>query len=191
MTYEERQSFKKAYEGTPPVPIAEPSEASAEPVPSHPAGDGTACRCGAKPHPERAGFCARSHPLPGHGALLSRTHGLSEWREAAVAERAAFLSASIADDGGEAETPTRRRSLHAYRARLHVHIEQLSDAIERMGMFDKRGRLRALWLQRLEGLIAKAQDIDKTLGLARRAKKVPTIHDYLDEHAKRTNEAGR
>jgi hypothetical protein len=93
--------------------------------------------------------------------------------EALAEERRAYLAGSLTDDGGEAEVPTRRRSLHEYRARLHVHIGQLSDAIERFGLFDRRGRLRATWLQRLEGLVDRARAIDATLGLERRARALP------------------
>lgn len=123
-------------------------------------------------------------PLTGRfapGNAIARTHGLyaSAIARALADERQAFLAASLTDDGGEAEVPTRRRSLHEYRARLHIHICALSDAIERHGLFDRRGRLRVAWLQRVEGLIATAQRIDGTLGLARRAKPVPSLAEAL------------
>ena len=117
------------------------------------------------------------------GNAVSRTHGLyaSQMAEALAAERAAFLEQSLLDDGGAAEVPTRRRSLHVYRSRLHVHIEQLSGAVETFGLFDKRGRLRTAWLQRLEALIGRAQAIDATLGLARRQRRVPSAHELLTQ----------
>jgi hypothetical protein len=52
------------------------AEAEAEPCPPHTAGDGAVCRCGAGADVERHGFCASGHPLPGHGAALSKRHGL-------------------------------------------------------------------------------------------------------------------
>lgn len=115
------------------------------------------------------------------GNSVARRHGLYAQVSAAAlaAARESFLAQSITDDGGESEVPERRRSLHVYRARLHVHIEQLSDAIERLGLFDRRGRLRTAWLQRLEGLIARAQAIDGTLGLARRQRQVPTLDEVM------------
>jgi hypothetical protein len=125
--------------------------------------------------------------LPGHGHELSKTHGLYD-RSAAheLAEhRRAYVEASIADDGGESETPTRRRSLHEYRGRLHVHIGQLSGAIEQHGLFDRRGRLRATWLQRLEGLIDRARAIDQTLGLSRRSRPVESAADIIREYRAR------
>lgn len=116
------------------------------------------------------------------GNRVARTHGLyaQSVAEALAVERQAFETQSVTDDGGESEVSTRRRSLHAYRAQLHTHIEQLSGAIEHFGLFDRRGRLRAAWLQRLEGLIARAQSIDATLGLERRQRRVPTLNEILD-----------
>ena len=52
-------------------------------------------------------------------------------------------------------------------------------------MFDKRGRLRTAWLQRLEGLIARAQAIDSTLGLQRRTKPVLSARDIIAEYGDR------
>ena len=116
------------------------------------------------------------------GNHVARTHGLyaQSVAEALAVERQAFESRSVTDDGGESEVSTRRRSLHTYRARLHMHIEQLSGALEQFGLFDRRGRLRAAWLQRLEGLVARAQSIDATLGLERRQRRVPTLNEILD-----------
>ena len=115
------------------------------------------------------------------GNQVARRHGLyaESLAEALAENRRTFEQQSVVDDGGESEVATRRRSLHGYRARLHVHIEQLSGAIERFGLFDRRGRLRTAWLQRLEGLIARAQAIDTTLGLDRRQRKVPTLDEVL------------
>src|SRR5262245_28151825 len=86
------------------------------------------------------------------GNSESHKHGMysAQLRAALDGQRAAFLAGSLTDDGGEGVVATRRRSLHDYRARLHVHIGQISDALARFGLFDSRGRLRATWLQRLE-----------------------------------------
>jgi len=115
------------------------------------------------------------------GNAVARKHGLhsSALTDALREEREAFLAASIVDDGGESEVTTRRRSLLDYRARLHVQIIALSDALERFGMFDRRGRLRSGWLQRLEALIGRGQAIDATLGLGRRERHVPTAHELI------------
>ncbi|MCC7178651.1 MAG: hypothetical protein IT177_09700, partial [Acidobacteria bacterium] len=114
------------------------------------------------------------------GNRIAYRHGLRAQVDAALAdERRAFLNASLADDGGPGEVPTRRRSLHEYRARLHVHIGQLSGAIERHGVFDGRGRLRTAWLQRLDGLIDRARALDATLGLDRRARPIVGASDLL------------
>ena len=117
--------------------------------------------------------------LPGNE--IARKHGLhsSALTDALRDEREAFLTASISDDGGEGEVTTRRRALLDYRARLHVQIVALSDALEKFGMFDRRGRLRSGWLQRLEALIGRGQAIDATLGLGRRERHVPTAHELI------------
>lgn len=81
-----------------------------------------------------------------------------------------FLNGAVADDGGPSEVPTRRRSLLEYRGRIHRRIGQLDAAIELRGLFDKRGKLRAAWLQRLEGLITTAKALDSLLGLERKPK---------------------
>jgi hypothetical protein len=117
--------------------------------------------------------------LPGNA--IARRHGLyaSRVAEELEAERLAFVEQSINDDGGSSEIAARRRSLHDYRGRLHVHIAQLSGAIEQFGLFDGRGRLRTAWLQRLEGLISLARSVDATLGLERRQKRVETFADAI------------
>src|SRR5262245_47941029 len=97
--------------------------------PSQPAD--VACKCGALPSADRPGRCARGHALKGAGNTLGRTHGLraSDLGPALMELRDAFMAQSLADDGGAGELSQRRQSLHAYRARLHVHITSLSDAI--------------------------------------------------------------
>lgn len=149
-------------ESAPSVPVPNPSEAGAPGVQASPG-------LHAPGQDPRTGKF-----LPGNA--VGRKHGLLAASLAPVLaeERAAFLAGSLADDGGAADCPTRRRSLHVYRSRLHIHITQISDAIETFGLFDKRGRLRAAWLQRLEGLLARATAIDATLGLGRYARHIPT-----------------
>jgi hypothetical protein len=111
--------------------------------------------------------------LPGN--QIAATHGLFSERDLArlQAEVEAFLANSLTDDGGESEVPTRRRTLHEYRARVHRRIRQLDAALEVRGLFDRRGKLRVAWLQRLEALINTAKGIDSLLGLERRQRHVP------------------
>jgi hypothetical protein len=90
------------------------------------------------------------------------------------------------DEGDTSEVPTRRRALLNYRARLHRRILQLDTAIELRGLFDKRGKVRLAWLQRLEGLIAAAKGLDSLLGLERRQKRIPTLDEFLAQRATRT-----
>lgn len=168
------------------APSGDPG-APGDPSPPEPGSGGAVCRCGRGPHADRVGFCAANHPLLGHGAALSARHGLfaAEAAEHLADARRAFLAESLTDDGGEGEVPTRRRALHEYRARLDGHIRQLSDALEAFGLFDRRGRLRATWLQRLEGLVDRARAIDATLGLARRSRPVESAADIIAEFRQR------
>jgi len=99
------------------------------------------------------------------GAL---THGLyARVSDELQAERAEFEARSLADDRLTVRSTeqTRRRSLHAYRSRLHMQILALSETLEANGLFDKRGRLRVAWLTQLQALVSAALKVDATLGL--------------------------
>ena len=154
-----------------------------EVVPAYSANDGAACRCGAAAHPDRPGRCAAGHPLVGHGASLSHTHGLyasSSSSEAAFEEAGhALVEQSIVDAGGRSELSACELADHQYRGVLHVRILKLSAALDRHGEFDKRHRLRKGWIELLDRLISSAVAIDKTLGLGRRPKRIPTLAEYL------------
>lgn len=92
----------------------------------------------------------------------------------------AFVRDCLSDEGSEAgDIPRRRRALLEYRARLHRRILQVDAALEVHGLFDRRGKLRAGWLQRLEGLIGSAKGLDVLLGLERRQKRIPSIGEVL------------
>ena len=127
------------------------------------------------------------------GNTISTLHGLYKtgMAEVLLEQRQAFFEQSIQDDGGASEVPTRRKSLHVYRSRLHIHISQLSDAIEKFGLFDRRGRLRGAWLSRLESLVGRAVSIDATLGLQRRSRTLPSARELIAEHDDRQREVTR
>ena len=91
----------------------------------------------------------------------------------------ALLEGSLADDAGADDIPTRRLSQHQYRATLHRQILRLNAALDAHGMFDRRGKLRVLWLSKLESLIREARLLDQSLGLGRRPKNV-SLGDYLN-----------
>lgn len=168
-----------------------------------PNASGSVCRRCGRPPRDGDNRCACGGYVPGHALScetqfmpgnfaaathLQRTDRLPQefaFLDGAIEE---FRNASIADDGGESEVPTRRRSLHEYRARLHRRILALDAALEQRGMLDRRGKLRVAWLQQLASLIDRARALDVTLGLARRAKRVPTLDDYLADVA---DEAGQ
>jgi hypothetical protein len=104
----------------------------------------------------------------------AQTHGLhARVSDALIAEREDFERRSLTDDG--TDVPVRRASRHRYRARVHVQIEALSEALEQFGLFDKRGKLRVGWLQRLESMIGVAARLDASLGDERGARPVQTL----------------
>lgn len=88
--------------------------------------------------------------------------------ELARIAREQFLWQARADEADD--PPTRRASLIEYRSVLHGQIALVANALERFGIFDRRGKLRALWLTKLESLIGAAVSIDRLLGLDRRQK---------------------
>jgi hypothetical protein len=78
---------------------------------------------------------------------------------------------ALVDEGErEEDIPARRRSQVQYRAVLHRQILMLDAALRVHGVFDRRNKLRVAWLQRLEGLIGRAESVDRFLGLARRQR---------------------
>jgi hypothetical protein len=91
-----------------------------------------------------------------------------------------FVNGSLVDEGDSSDVSTRRWALLEYRARLHRRIIQLDAALELRGIVDRRQKLRAAWLSALASLIERARQLDVTLGLARRAKPVPTLAEYLN-----------
>ena len=99
--------------------------------------------------------------------------------EALEADVQVLLDGSLADDGGVDEIPTRRLSQHQYRAALHRQILRLNAALDAHTMFDRRGKLRVLWLGKLESLIREARLLDQSLGLGRRAKNI-SLDEYLN-----------
>lgn len=149
-------------------------------APDYPADGGPVCGCGAGTHPTKLNRCVRGHV--GKGNSEAKTHGLraATVSDAVRLEREAFAAASIADDGAT-DVPTRRAALHTYRARLHVAIEMLGDAIERHGLIDRRGRLRGSWLQRFDSLCTTATRLDLALGLERRPAPIRSASDLVRE----------
>lgn len=114
-------------------------------------------------------------------------HGLFSERDlAGLNERIqAQTSQAIADMGGERNVSVRARLLIETRFRLQRRLEQVDAAIEVKGITDGKGKLRAAWLQRLEGLAAAIRAIDAQLGLKRQARRVGTLEEHI-----RTNYRG-
>ncbi len=102
----------------------------------------------------------------------------------------AFLEASLTDDGGREAIPARRLSQHEYRAALHLQILRLNAALELHGLFDRRGRLRVVWLTRLESLMREARAFDQSLGLTRRPKQV-SLEQYVERTYRAANPNAR
>jgi hypothetical protein len=95
------------------------------------------------------------------------THGLhsKRLRRVMAEERIAFEQASIAEDGGAQRMSERRKSLHRYRAALHVQLTNMQAAIETHGLYDTRGKLRAAWINAMLAMMSRAQSLDQALGL--------------------------
>lgn len=167
------------------------AEGAAGPSPSHPAPSGPVCRSCGTANAVGADRCAGPtcrRMLPGNAIALKTGLTSSAMAGELAASRRDFYEQALADDGGAEESTVRRRALLDYRARLHTHLTQLSDAIEQHGLFDRRGRLRAIWLQRLEGLVDRARAIDQTLGLSRRSRPVESAADIVAEYRQRDGE---
>ena len=156
------------------------ADADREPLPSHPAVDGTVIVCAACGQENVAGTdkCvgpACKKTLKGNG--LSRktdlyTTNLTPALRAIEEAGRALVEQSITDAGGREELIARALSVHEYRGLLHVRILKLEHALNVLGDFDRRGRLRLGWLKQLESYVTTALSIDRTLGLDRKAKHV-------------------
>jgi hypothetical protein len=137
-------------------------------------------RCGTHNH-RGLDRCARCRSTLRGNRLALRTgvhatNATPELREI-EAEGERLFEQSITDAGARDELIAREVALHRYRADLHVDILKLSLALQRYGMFDRRGRLR-IWLARKESLIGSALAIDRVLGLQRRSRRVPSPVEY-------------
>ncbi len=162
----------------------EPSAGPNAPSPAHPVRDGAVCACGAPPHASLADRCAGGHLAAGN-SLARRTSlyaasGTPE-TEAIEASARAMVEQSFADAGGATELIARVRADHEYRGVIDVQIKKLARALSVYGEFDKRGRLRKGWIELLDRLVNTAVSIDKTLGLARKQKQVPSLAEYLEK----------
>jgi len=150
------------------------------------------CKCGRPRNPQHPDRCTAGHSTPaaavamGRGSqlqpgnLVAFEHGLRSQTGNLPPEQAEllehlrnFYAESISDAGGVSETGVRERSTHHNRAIIQRSIHLLAAALETKGLFDKRGKLRIAWLQRLEGLVNTARQLDQLLGLERRQKRLP------------------
>ena len=142
-----------------------------------------------------ADLCARPgcRKMLARNALARRTglHAANLTPELRAIEDAgrALAEQSIADAGGRSELAARELTDHEYRALLHVRILKLALALDTHGDFDWRGRLRKGWIELLDRLVSSAVSIDKTLGLSRKAKLLPSATEILAEYAARREAA--
>jgi hypothetical protein len=120
------------------------------------------------------------------GGVVLSLHGRARRQlpvKLAEADRLAadLLRQSLADDGGEAEQPARRRTLHQYRSFVHAQILRIAATLQASGTFTRHGKLRERPLMRLESLIATAVKLDSQLGLTRRTKDIGamSLSDYV------------
>jgi hypothetical protein len=118
------------------------------------------------------------------GHTVTVRHGLHSQRDVFRLddEIAALVAGAVEDLGGAANVPTRVRALVETRFRLHRRFLQVDSALETVGLFDRQGKLRTAWLQRLEGIAGAMRSIDSLLGLDRKPRDVtPTLESYIRE----------
>lgn len=178
-----------------PLELQPKLQRDADPVapgPSQPDANGPVCRCGQGPHAERKGLCAWNHPFPGHGALLSTTHGLySRPHDAIDAEGEQLLAQSIRDAGGPEAMIARALTAHRNRVHVQVNLDRLAAALNHHGLFDRRGRLRVAWITKLESLTATAIALDRLLGMDRRARSVNLQERLATAFAEKSEREGK
>jgi len=103
------------------------------------------------------------------------------------AEVERFMAGALADEGGEADIPTRRRNLLDLRGHVvYRNILKLAHALDTKGLVDRRGKLRVAWLQQLGALIDRAVRIDAMLGLDRKAKRIEGPLEWLERRTRET-----
>ncbi len=88
---------------------------------------------------------------------------------AALLDDDLFLEALIAEEAGT-HPDVRQASLLEHRARLHHLILQIDRELDAWEIVDRRGKLRATWLQQLVKTIARAVRCDQILGVPPPAK---------------------
>ena len=82
------------------------------------------------------------------------------------------LLQAIADDGGPSEIIRRRAQTHENRQRIQRRVRQVEFALDRFGLFDHKGHLRVVWIDKLIALVNTAARLDALLGLDRRARSI-------------------
>lgn len=95
------------------------------------------------------------------------------------------LAQAIADDGGADNIARRRAQSHENRQCIQRKIRQLTIALDRFGIFDGKGHLRSLWIDKLIALVNTATRIDIALGFERRARSVDPddVGAYISQRA--------
>ena len=157
-----------------PTPFAQ-GPTNAEPVEGNSTTNGVVCRACSYTNPAGSFRCRCGCVLAGNP--FTRTHALyaanaPELRAIEDAGRR-LLDQSLLDAGGRDELSAREVSTHENRALLQTKIWKLNLAFQQHGLFDRRGRLRLTWLKTFESLVTSAASLDRTLGLERRARRLP------------------
>jgi hypothetical protein len=137
----------------------------------------------AHPKRQRHGAGGRFLPLRRGEVAASQTHAFYAKQELLdhLADVETYVSQCVADDGGETNITTRRRSQIENRARIQNQIARVDGAIKLFGLFDKKGRMRERWVALLCTLVEKARAIDALLGLERRQRDLGDIG--IEEYA--------
>lgn len=148
------------------------------------AGTATCARCGteAPVGTNNCGLCGCIMP----GNQLGLRHGLRRYQDKGTLPADVrdyiedFRAQLIADQGGEGELTAIRRGLVDKLVDLEVGVRLLLAEVVRRGIDSRPGK--AAWTQALRTIEAWHR-IGNTLGLERRAKRVPSLAEYLEAKA--------
>jgi hypothetical protein len=99
-----------------------------------------------------------------------------------LVEMTAFRENVIADRGGPSELSEIERGFIQRLVELETFCRLLAGNIQARGIVTRAGRVRTAYTLFLS-TIDRWDRVAGRLGMARRAKRVPTLHEYLDERA--------
>ena len=129
----------------------------------------------------------------GAGNELALKHGLRRYQQKGAlpddvrASVEAFRDRLLSDQGGDADATAIRLGYERRLVEVEAMLQLLASDLQQRGMLTARGRTRGTvqtFLQALDRWDRLAQ----RLGMYRRAKKVPTVEDFIREREQQTGD---